>query len=771
MEKTFEVKGMTCVICKNTVETGLKKLDGVIDCKVNLLENEATIIFDENKVTIDMMAKAIKDLGYELIINKDRRVDYSKIKLIVSIILVIILMYLSMGPMVNLLVPSNSKYYQLVICSIIIIININYYKSGFRSLIRLNPNMDSLVSLSSLVSYIYSLFVLNNPSYHLYFETSAMVLVIVSIGKYIEGTNKNKATKTIRGLATLIPMQANLVRNDDIVIVPIDDIKVDDIVEVKPGESIPQDGVVVSGTTTVNESMITGESIPQNKTIDSKVIGGTVNIDGTIRVRITTRNTQTTLSKIISLTKQATMKKIPIERFADKISKYFVFGVLSLSLFTFIIWLIVSKDIELSLNFALCVLVISCPCALGLATPSAITVATSSAARNGLLIKNPEILEIAHKIKYLILDKTGTLTKNKLEIIDIKQYDDEFINVLSSLEKLSSHPIAKTINEKYLNGNLVFDNFSQLSSLGIIGTISNDTYFAGNLQLAKKYIKDINIESNYSYILVGKNDKLLGIVYLGDVLRDTSIIGIKSLLKRNTTPIMCTGDIESVAKDIANKLGIKEYKYSSTPSDKNNLVLEKKKDGIVCMVGDGINDAIALSSADVSITLANSTDIAYATSDVVLMSNSINEISFLIDLSKKTMRIIKQNLFWALFYNAIFIPVASGLLYKPLGISLNPMFGSAAMCISSIFVLTNALRINNVSKEEIKFMNKAVKIEGMMCPNCAKHVEEALKALGADVKVVLEENKAYLTNTTLSDDQIKMAIDLAGYTVVEIING
>lgn len=773
MERTYQVNGMTCVICKNTVETGIKKLLGVKDCKVNLLENEATIIFDEAIINEEALAKAISDLGYQMIINKTNVVDYTKIRLVISTVLVLILMYFSMGHMINLCVPSNNKYYQLIISSIIIIINIHYYKSGYKALFNLKPNMDSLVALSSSVSYIYSLFVFNNTNYHLYFETSAMILVIVSIGKYIEGQNKNKATKTIRGLATLIPMQANLIKDNDIVIIPIDDLKVNDIVLVKPGDSLPQDGIIIDGLSTVDESMITGESLPQNKTIGDAVIGGTVNIDGEIKVKITKRNSQTTLSKIISLTKQATMAKIPVERFADSIAKYFVFVVMGISLLTFVVWMIFTNDLELSLNFGLSVLVISCPCALGLATPSAIAVATGKSAKNGVLIKNPEVLEIAGKIKYLILDKTGTLTKNKLEIVNIEQYDDNLINVLSSLEKLSNHPIGKTIIDKYPSGNLSFDSFEQIPSLGIVGKINNDTYYAGNFQLASKYmdINTIKLDKNYSHILVGKNNTLLGIIYIADVLKQTSLLAISSLKKRNIILIMCTGDNDNVAKIISNKLGIDKYKSSVTPEDKNSLVIEMKKDGIVAMAGDGVNDAIALSSADVSFTVAASTDIAYATSDVVLMSNSLNDISFFIDLSKKTMRIIKQNLFWALFYNSIFIPLAAGVLYKPFNISLNPMIGATTMCISSIFVLTNALRINSVSKEEINFMNKTVVIEGMMCNNCAKHVEDAFKALGCEAKVVLDEKKAYLTNTSLTDDQIKLAIDQAGYDVTEIING
>ena len=778
MEKVYEIKGMTCVMCKANVENALKNTKGVSECKINLLENEATVVFDEEAVNDEQLAKTVKNAGYELVINKNNKIDKEKIILIISIILMLILMYFSMGHMFNIHIPEYGRYIQLILSTIIIILNIRYYRSGIASFKNLKPNMDALVSISSSVSYIYSLYVLflNKHHLHLYFETAAMILVIVSIGKYIEGNNKKKTSKTIRGLATLIPMQANLIADDQIKIIPIDDLKKNDIVLVKPGESIPQDGIVISGSSSVDESMITGESLPQSKKIDDEVIGGTVNINGELKVKITKNSNQTTLSKIINLTKQATMAKIPVEKFADTVSNYFVFAVIAISILTFIIWMIIDKNFEQALNFALSVLVISCPCALGLATPAAVMVATGNAAKNGVLIKNPEILEVAGKLKYVILDKTGTLTKNKLEIIDIKQYDDELINVLSSLEKRSNHPIAKAINELYPDGNIEFDDFNQISGQGLLAHKDNDVYYAGNKKMLDNYssIDNSDIEyakeNNYSFICVGKNDKLLGIVYLADVLKDTSIKAISSLKKRNIIPIMCTGDNEITARNIANKLGIDEYLSSVTPQDKNNLVLDKKQEAKVAMVGDGVNDAIALSSADVSFSVANGTDIAYATSDVVLMNNSILDVSFMIDLAKKTMTIIRQNLFWALFYNALFIPLAAGVFYKSMGLSLNPMIGAITMSISSIFVLSNALRINSVKKEEIKTMNKTVKIEGMMCQHCVAHVTEALKALGGDVEVSLEEGKAYLKNTALTDEQIKNAVEEAGYEVVGIEN-
>ena len=778
MEKTYEVKGMTCVICKGNVEKALKNTKGVSDCKVNLLENEALVTYDENKISEEELAKAVADAGYELVIHKNNSPDTGKIVMYVSSFLVAILMVFSMGHMFGLHIPEYGRYVQWILCTIVLVLNSHYYRSGFRSLLHLSPNMDSLVSLSSSVSYIYSLYVLfsNNHEFHLYFETAAMILVIVSIGKYIEGSNKKKAAKTIRGLATLIPMQANLVKEDEVSIIPIDDLKMNDVVLVRPGESIPQDGVVLSGISQVDESMITGESLPQNKNVGDEVIGGTVNMSGEIRVRVSRNAAQTTLSKIISLTKQATMSKIPVERFADTVSNYFVFTVIGISFLTFVIWMFASHDLEKALNFALSVLVISCPCALGLATPAAVMVATGNAARNGVLIKNPEILEVAGSLKYVVLDKTGTLTKNKLEIVGTKQYDPEFIEVLSSMEKSSNHPIAKAILEAYPNGKMRFDDIEQISAEGLVAHIGQDVYYAGNRKLAEKYAKlnesDIKeaLSNNYSFILTGKNDRLLGMVYLADVLKDTSATAIESLKKRNITPIMCTGDNDLTAGIIAAKLKIDEYLSSVTPQDKNRVILEKKENGKVAMVGDGVNDAIALSSADVSFSVGSGTDIAYATSDVVLMTNSILDVSFLYDLAAKTMRIIKQNLFWALFYNAIFIPIAAGALYKPFGLSLNPMIGAATMSISSLFVLSNALRINSVKKEEIKKMNKTVTIDGMMCQHCVKHVTDALTQLGADVTVSLEEGKAFLKDTALNDDQIIDAISNAGYTVTKIDN-
>lgn len=776
MEKIFEVEGMTCVICKANVEKALNNINGVNSALVNLLENEVVVNYNEEKVDELTLSKHVSDAGYRLLIDKKNTIDKNKIKLIISIVLMIALMIVSI-----LCMQSFSLFLailQAIISLIIIIINIHFYNSGFKSLVHLNPNMDSLISLSSSISYLYSIYSLikinnGNLDYHLYFETAAMIMVIVSIGKHIEKNTKTKTVKVIRGLATLIPMQANLLVDNETKTIPISELRKNDIVRIFPGESIPQDGIIVNGTSTIDESMITGESLSIEKYVNDEVIGGTINTTGNIDVKITKSSNMSALANIINLTKQATMSKLPIERLADKISKYFVFSVIGISIITFTIWLLTTKNTELALNFALSVLVISCPCALGLATPAAIAVASGKAAKNGILIKKPAILELAGKTKSVIFDKTGTLTKNKLEIVEVKELDNDYINVLVSIEKTSNHPVSRAILEKYKDGNIAFETSEFIPGEGIVAKENNNIYYAGN----NKLINDINqsyidyaTKNNYSYIAVKKNNELLGIVYLSDVLRPTSKIAISNLLKRKIKPIMCTGDNKVAAIKISNLLQIENYLAEVKPEEKNNLVNKEKENGIVMMVGDGVNDAIALANADISVTVKNASDIASASSDVVLLKNDLNDISYLYDLAKKTMRIIKQNLIWALGYNAICIPIAAGVFYKTFNIKLNPMIGASAMLISSIFVLFNALRINKVNKEEIKLMNKTIYIEGMMCEHCKKHVEDALKSLGLEPEVSLSEKKATIKNVSIDDDTLTKVIEEAGYEVKVIEN-
>ncbi len=787
MEKSYEVKGMTCVICKANVEKALNKCDGVNSAVVNLLENEVNINFDENKINEEALSKAVSDAGYKLLLTKEKEFNKDKIKLIISIILCALLMYFSMSSMhmedqidpMMMVGLSYKDVMQLILSTIILLIYNRVYISGFRSLFHFSPNMDSLVALSSTVSYFYSIWALYKinmgfNNYNLYFETAAMIVTIVAIGKYIEGNTKTKTTKIIRGLATLIPMEAHVLKDGEEKVVSINDVRKNDILIIRPGESIPQDGIIINGSSSVDESMITGESLPIEKNINDEVIGGTINTTGTIQIKVSKSSNMTVLSNIINLTKKATSEKIPIERFADRISKYFVFSVMGIALITFIIWYLVSKDLELSLNFALSVLVISCPCALGLATPAAIAVATGRSAKEGILIKKPEILEVAGKLNTIVFDKTGTLTKNSLNVTETRNEMDDFIEVLSSIENTQNHPIAKAIVKKYPDGQMTFDKVEFIAGEGVKAIKGDDIYLAGNDKLLKNSIKEeyINFASlnNYSYIGLSKNGRLMGVIYLTDILRDTSKIAIKNLKKRNITPIMCTGDNEIAARKVASLLGIENYLAKVKPEDKNKLVNKEKQKGKVAMVGDGVNDSIALSCADVSISVKSGSDIASASSDVILMKNDLNDISFLYDLSKKTIRIIKENLFWALGYNSLCIPIAAGVFYSSFGLKLNPMIGAVAMWVSSMFVLANALRINSIKKEEIKTMNKKVYVEGMMCKNCVKHVKEALESLGLEVEVSLEEKVAKITNTSLDDETITKAIEDAGYEVKEIVN-
>lgn len=785
MKKDYEIKGMSCAICKNTIEKNVSKMDGVRSCQVNLLDNDMLIEYDETKLSENTIKKVVDDLGYEMLLEKKKELDLTKIKLIISVILVIILMYLSMGHMLHLPSVPFSDYWQLLIATIIYILEFHYFKSGFKSIVHLNPNMDALVTISCSVSYLYSIYALfkintGASNFHLYFETGAMILVIVSIGKYIEGINKEKTTKAVRLLATLRPMEVTVIKDGVEKIIKIDDVKVGDLIVAKAGESIGQDGVIVNGEADLDESMITGESLPIHKKIGDEVIGGTIDLNGSLTIKVTKTNEDSVLSKIIELTKEATLKKIPIQRFADKISSFFVPGVIAISIVTFIVWYLATKDFEQAMNFALCVLVISCPCALGLATPSAIMVATGVSAKNGILIKNPEVLEIAHDIKTVILDKTGTITENRPKIIKEYSFDEDFIKVLVALEKNSKHPIAKAVIDHYKGEMLAFDSFKEISGQGVIATLDGHMYLAGNRKLFEdhmiiydqKYIEEATLH-HYSYIMVGIDQKILGIVYIADVIKDTSKNAIKALKDRGVKVIMCTGDSKVIADDIAKKVDVDEVLAEVRPQDKYTAVKAHQKNGLVAMVGDGINDAIALSAGDISFAIASGSDVAYESSDLILMKNDLSDIDFMMTLSQKTMKIIKENLFWALFYNSIFIPVAAGVFYTHFGLSLNPMIGAFSMSLSSIIVLSNALRIKKIHKQEVHkkediTMNRTtIEVEGMMCEHCVKHVKDALEKNGVEATVSLKDKKAVVTGD-ISDEMIKSCIADAGYEVKAI---
>ena len=693
MNTIYKVEGMSCIICKNTVEKTLNRLDGVKEARVNLLDNEVYVEYDN--ITFEEMAKAVKDAGYKLL-KKKKENKSSLIKLILSLLISIFLM-ICMRFEINPLI-------QILLVLIVYVLNLEILTSGIKSIINLNPNMNALVSISSITSLLYS--ILNTLLFkqgHSFFDTSAMILSIVAIGKYIEKGTKSKATSILRGLSTLIPMQANLKKeNGQIEVIPISELKKGNIVLIRNGESIPQDGLIIKGQGQIDESMITGESLPINKAENDEVIGGSVLIDGLLEVLITSIPSATILSNIINQTKESLTKKIPIEKLADKISKYFVYGVLAISVLTFVIWEITTHDFELSINFALSVMVISCPCALGLATPAAIYVANSSAARNGVLIKNPSILELFHKTKHIIFDKTGTLTENKLHISKEEIYDDSFIDVICSLESNSTHPIANTITSNYKYNPITFDSVEEIKGKGIKAIKGQSTYYVGNINFLKENEAIVYELPTDPSLIIGaiKDSKLLGILYLNDVIRESSVKALNALKEKNINLILCTGDNETQARALYEKFQFNKVHFNVKPENKSEIINEYKKDNITTMVGDGINDAIALSNANVSISVNEASDIANAASDVILINNDINDINYLYDLSKKTMQIIKQNLFWALFYNAIFIPLASGIFYNGFGIMLTPIIGTITMSLSSIIVIGNALRIGKINKEK-----------------------------------------------------------------------
>ena len=792
MKKEYRVEGMSCAICKNTIENNLNKLDAVTSCQVQLLDNAMMIEYDENKISEEELAKKVDNLGYKLVIKQSKKVNKSRLNLVISLILMLVLMYFAMGHMMGLPLPNLPHHtialIQLFLATIIYILNAHYFFSGIKSITHLNPNMDALVTLSVSVSYLYSLYAIykmfnGDNSFHLYFETGAMILVIVSIGKYIEGVNKDKTIATLKLLASLRPMEATILRDNQEVIVKIDDLKLGDILLTKAGETIAQDGKIINGSANVDESMITGESLPVHKTSGDDVIGGTINLDGYLKIEVTKTSEDSTLSKIIELTKNATLKKIPIQRFADQVSRFFVPAVISISLITFLVWYYFSHNFELSMNFAMSVLVISCPCALGLATPSAIMVATGVLAKNGILIRNPEVLEVAHNIKTVVLDKTGTITENKPKIIRQTSFNQDFIKVLVAIEKYSKHPIAKAIIETYPDYQMHFESVNEVSGQGIIAKTSEDTYLVGNKKLLTNHninlddnlIKDA-IDNKYSYIIAVKNNTVIGIVFLADAIKQSSIVAIEDLKVLNVKTVMCTGDNAVVANNIAKLVGVDEVIAEVKPEDKYQVVEKYKDNGLVAMVGDGINDAIALTSADVSFAISSGSDIAYESSDLILIKNDLSDISFAMEVSRQTIRIIKQNLFWALFYNSIFIPLAAGVFYHSLGFSLNPMIGAFAMSMSSIIVLSNALRIRKITKKvnlevnqekEIKNMKTIINVNGMMCMHCVKHVKDALEKLGVSAEVSLENGTAIVTGDVKEEVLVAAIID-AGYDVTGI---
>lgn len=742
IRKKFTVRGMTCSSCSAHVEHSVSKLDGVASVQVNLMGATMHVEYDDTILSENDIINTVNSGGFVASIYEKNRafnVENEKQekkkfkKLVASIVLMIVLMYFSMGEMLNLPLPKifeNHKYIyingliQLVLVIPIIILNSHYYTNGFKRLIKLSPNMDSLVALGSVASLIYGLFSLimlmigsytNNHTlieeYHmqLYFESAGMILALVSLGKYIENKSKGKTTKAISKLLDLTPKTAILLKDNEEIEINVDDIKIDDVIIIKPGTNIPIDGIVINGTSSVNESSLTGESIPILKEKDCLVKSGTINLNGVLYIKATCESSDTTLQKIIDLVEVASNSKAPIARLADKVSLYFVPIVILISIISFIIWMIVGKPVEFSLARAISVLVISCPCALGLATPIAIMLGTYKAVDFGILFKSGVALETLHKVDTIVFDKTGTLTYGMPKITDIYPYnitEEELVKVAYSVEKNSEHPVAFSINTYAEENNIEpyeTTNFENIIGYGVKATINNDI-----IQCVKKEMVNIEYDNNIytkftnegkSVIFVIKNNELLGMIALKDVVKPTSINAIKNLKQMKKTPIMLTGDNELLASIVAKECGIDTYISGVLPYQKANEIEKLKKEGkVVAMVGDGINDSVALTTSSVGIAIGSGTDVAIESAQAVLMNDDLNNIITMLKLSDKVINNIKMNLFWAFFYNILFIPIAAGVLYPLFNIVLNPMICALSMSLSSICVVLNTLRITRFKK-------------------------------------------------------------------------
>ena len=832
MNKKYKVTGMTCSACSSRVEKCVEKLDGVNTVSVNLLTNSMQVDFDDNKLTEEKIADSVIQAGYGMEISTgkaekkeekedivEKNIESMKKRTIWSFIFLIPLMYVAMGHMAGLPQPSflsgdvNAVSFaltQLLLCVPVLYINRAYFERGFRSLIHGAPNMDTLISVGSGASLIYGIFAIYRMGYglgtqnmelvhrylhDLYFESAVMILALINIGKYLEARSKGKTSEAIQKLIDLAPKTALVERNGQVLEIAAEDVLQGDILQVKPGSSIPADGVVVEGMTSVDEAAITGESMPVEKKTGDTVTAATLNKTGFIRMRAARVGKDTTFSQIIRLVEEASSSKAPIARMADKIAGIFVPTVMGIALLTGIVWLVLGAEFEFALSCAIAVLVISCPCALGLATPVAIMVGTGKGAENGILIKSGEALEITHNVQSVVLDKTGTITEGKPVVTDIISFgmsENEILKIGAALEKKSEHPLAEAVLLKAKGMELPnAENFAAIPGKGITAEIQGSVYYAGNQKLIKEQgiscekalssIEKLSEEGKTPLILADEK-QILGVIGVADVVKPTSAKAIQELKKLGIQVIMLTGDNARTAKAIQKQLDIDTVIAEVLPQDKEREISRLQEEGrAVAMVGDGLNDAPALARADVGIAIGAGTDVAIESADIVLMKNDLQDVATAIELSKAVIRNIKENLFWAFFYNVCGIPLAAGVLYPVFGLKLSPMFGAAAMSLSSLFVVSNALRLrffhslkkgkvqpeNIQEKKEEKNMY-TMKIEGMMCPHCQAAVTKALEVLeGTKAEVNLEKKEAYV-ETGLEKEILKKAVEDAGYQVISV---
>ena len=839
----YIVTGMSCAACSARVEKAVSQVPGVTSCSVSLLTNSMSV---EGSALSEEIITAVQNAGYGADLKnakqnqhdrtnsiedtlKDKETPILKRRLIASLGFLIILMYVSMGHMMwGWPLPSffNNNHIamgllQLLLTIVIMVINQKFFTSGFKGLWRRTPNMDTLVALGSTAAFIYSTFALfamtdaqvkgnadavMSYMHEFYFESAAMILALITVGKMLEARSKGKTTNALKGLMQLAPKTATLIRDNKEIVVPVEQVAIGDIFVVRPGENIPVDGIILDGDSAVDESTLTGESIPVDKSVGNTVSAGTLNQSGFIRCEATRVGEDTTLSQIIQMVSNAAASKAPIAKVADKVSGVFVPAVITIAVITVIIWLLLGQTIGFALARGISVLVISCPCALGLATPVAIMVGNGMGAKNGILFKTAVSLEECGKTKIVALDKTGTITKGAPTVTDIIPANGiteaKLLHLAYSLEKKSEHPLAHAINQRAEKDAVSPDDVSDFTALpgnGLSASNNGVMLYGGNYNFIssrisipdeiKKQSEKLS-EEGKTPLFFSSDDTLFGIIAVADVVKDDSPQAIREMQNMGIHVVMLTGDNERTAKAIGTLAGVDEVIADVLPDGKENVIQKLKQKGKVIMVGDGINDAPALTSADIGIAIGAGTDIAIDAADIVLMKSRLLDVPAAIRLSRATLRNIHENLFWAFIYNVIGIPLAAGVFINVLGWQLNPMFAAAAMSLSSFSVVTNALRLNflrihdskrnhkinnkqnNITKKESKVMNKTLKIEGMMCSHCEMHTKKALEALESvtNAEVSHESGTAVVTlEKDIADDILKQAVSEQGYKVTEIM--
>lgn len=848
MKDYFDITGMTCSACSARVEKSVARLEGVASVSVNLLKNSMEVSYDEKTLSADDITAAVVKAGYGAAVRRKSEKSAEKKsaekksassaaqdaykasvhRLIWSLIFTVPLFYLSMGHMMSWPLPScflgmeNAMIFvftQFLLLIPVIFINFHFFRNGFRNLVHLSPNMDSLIAMGSGAAAVYGIYAIYKIAYGMghmdmamvheymmdvYFESSAMILTLITLGKTLEARAKGKTSDAITKLMDLAPKSATLLRDGEEVTVPAESVVKGDVLVVRTGEAVPVDGVILTGNASIDESAITGESIPVDKKEGDKVTGATISRSGYFTMQATRVGDETTLSQIVRLVDEATSSKAPIARMADKVAGIFVPTVIGIALLAFIVWMLKGESFEFSLSIAISVLVISCPCALGLATPTAIMVGTGKGASNGILIKSAEALETAHSINSVVLDKTGTITEGKPQVTDVitlgSASKEKLLSLAASLEYLSSHPLAQAIVEYAASApRAEVSGFEEIAGGGVRCLYEGKVLMAGNERLLENLVTDevrgkvaSLASAGRTPLLFAYDGELIGIIALADVVKKSSREAIGELTSMGLEVVMLTGDNENTARAIAREVGAGKVIAGVLPQDKEKEIRSLQSEGKkVAMVGDGINDAPALARADVGIAIGAGTDVAIESADIVLMKSDLMDVVTAIQLSKAVIRNIKENLFWAFIYNIIGIPIAAGVFYTAMGWKMNPMLGAACMSFSSIFVVSNALRLkffrpkkhaavtsthepetlSSGSDKGDKKMKKTLIVEGMSCQHCVAHVKKALEGVSgvSEVSVDLDSKKAVLTaDASVTDEALRSAVTEEGYEVKSI---